>query len=116
MLGGLFQNGSVTQANFIDMLNIILVIGSRQPTIKARTGQTISRTTQPLTPGDYDIYAPDGDSIKLRDEPFVRRLPPYRVKGRESDFDRGVRARDQRCVFTGRVIAPQLIDADYWVP
>lgn len=45
----------------------------------------------------------------------MRRLPPYRVRGRESDFDRGVRARDQRCVFTGRVNPPQLIDADYWV-
>jgi hypothetical protein len=72
MLGGLFQNGSVTQANFIDMLNIVLVIvprpliGPRPPivprplTVKARSGQTISRTSQPLTPGDYDIYASDG--------------------------------------------------------
>jgi hypothetical protein len=59
-LGGLFQNGSVTQANFIDMLNIVLVIGFRQPTVKARSGQTISRTIQPLALGDYDIYAPDG--------------------------------------------------------
>jgi hypothetical protein len=62
MLGGLFQNGSVTQANFIDMLNIVLVIvprpllGPRPLTVKARSGQTISRTSQPLTPGDYDIY------------------------------------------------------------
>jgi hypothetical protein len=66
MLGGLFQNGSVTEANFIDMLNIILVIVLLSPvascsfTVKARTGQTISRTSQPLTPGDYDIYVSDG--------------------------------------------------------
>ncbi|KAF7114499.1 hypothetical protein CNMCM5793_008803 [Aspergillus hiratsukae] len=113
MLGGLFQNGSVTRANFIDMLNIVLVIGSRQPRIKARTGQTISRTTQPLAHGDYDIYAPDGDSIKLSDEPFVLRLPPYRVRGRESDFDMGVRARDGKCVFTGLV--NKLAEVDYWV-
>jgi hypothetical protein len=72
MLGGLFQNGSVTQANFINMLNIVLVLVPRPPirpcppiasrpiTIKARSGKTISRTSQPLTPGDYNIYAPDG--------------------------------------------------------
>ncbi|KAI2791192.1 hypothetical protein POX_c04048 [Penicillium oxalicum] len=115
MLGGLFQNGSVTQANFIDMLNIVLVIVPRplvEPrppivpcplTVKARSGQTISRTSQPLTPGDYDIYASDGDSIELSNEPFVRRLPSYSVSGREADFKRGVRARDGKCVFTGIV-------------
>jgi hypothetical protein len=72
MLGGLFQNGSVTQANFINMLNIVLIlvppplvephppIVPHSITVKARSGQTISQTSHPLTPGDYDIYAPDG--------------------------------------------------------
>ena len=66
MLGGLFQNGSVTQANFIDMLDIVLVIVPRLSTVpcpltvKSRSGQTISQTSQPLIPGNYDIYAPDG--------------------------------------------------------
>jgi hypothetical protein len=125
MLGGLFQNGSVTQGNFISMLNIVLVphplIKPRTFMVKARSRQTLSLTNQRLTPGDYDIYAPDGcrcidsrskerktqltwiGSIKLSDEPVVRRLPPYRVGGRETDFDRGVRARDGKCVVTGTV-------------
>lgn len=65
-LGGLFQNGSVTRANFIDMLNIVLVIVLRLSTmpcpltVKSRSGQTIPQTSQPLRPGNYDIYAPDG--------------------------------------------------------
>jgi hypothetical protein len=42
----------------------------------------------------------------------VRRLPPYRVRGREWDFDRGVRARDGKCVFTGLV--NKNADVDYW--
>ncbi|KAA8642529.1 HNH endonuclease signature motif containing protein [Aspergillus tanneri] len=109
MLGGLFQNGSVTQANFIDMLNIVLVVVPQPPivarplTVKARSGQTISRTSQPLTPGDYDICVSDGDSIELSDEPFMRRLPSYSISGREVDFKNGVRARDGKCVFTGIV-------------
>ncbi|PKX89793.1 uncharacterized protein P174DRAFT_515810 [Aspergillus novofumigatus IBT 16806] len=71
MLGGPFQNGSVTQGNFISMLNMVLLTWL--------------------------------DSIKLSDEPVVRRLPPYRVGGRETDFDGGVRARDGKCVVTGTV-------------
>lgn len=108
MLGGLFQNGSVTQANFINMLNIILVIvphplvGQRPLTIKARSEQTISQSSQPLTPRDYDIYAPEAKrrkkrrliwiaSIQLSNEPFV---PSYSVSGHEADFTQGVRAKD----------------------
>lgn len=72
MLGGLFQNGSITQANFIHMLSIVLVIVPN-PHIEPASfaalgsftvemaGQTISQTNKPLTPGDYKIYAlPDG--------------------------------------------------------
>ncbi|OJJ42028.1 hypothetical protein ASPZODRAFT_77930 [Penicilliopsis zonata CBS 506.65] len=109
MLGGVFQNGSITEANFIDMLNIVLVIEPQSPvaprslTVRARSGQTISRTSQPLTPGDYDIHVSDGHSMKLSDEPFVRRLLSYSISGRELDFKNGVRARDGKCVFTGIV-------------
>ena len=66
MLGGLFQNGSITQANFIDMLNIALVVVPHPPaesrllTVKARSGQIISQSSQSLIPGDYDVYASDG--------------------------------------------------------
>lgn len=66
LLGGIFQNGAVTEANFIDMLNILLV-ASRPFSIKARrsghsmrSGHTISRTNQPLVPGAYDVYATGG--------------------------------------------------------
>lgn len=66
MLGGVFQNGAITESNFIDMLNILLVVVTQSPvapgpfTVRARSGQTISRTSQPLAPGDYDIHVPDG--------------------------------------------------------
>ncbi|KAJ5545181.1 hypothetical protein N7535_006436 [Penicillium sp. DV-2018c] len=111
MLGGVFQNGSITESNFIDMLDIVLVIVSQsrvasQPfTVRARSGQTISRTSQPSAPGDYDIHVSDGVSIKLSDEQFVRRIPSHSISGREEDFKNGVRARDGKCVFTGVVNA-----------
>lgn len=135
-LGGLFQNGSVTQANFIDMLNIILVMVphlSTVPcpfTVMTQSGQTISQTNQSLIPGNYDIYPPDEwlskyretnkqtkrltwiDSIELSDEPLVRRLPSHSVSGREAEFTRAVRARDGKCVISGTVNRTR--DYDIW--
>lgn len=57
-LGGLCQNGSVTQASFLSMLSNILVIAPGPITVKARvSGQTITPTNDPLAHGDYDLYA-----------------------------------------------------------
>lgn len=61
----LFQDGSVSQYNFIIMINIVLVIELarrmelRPLIVKASAGQNISQANQPLAPGDYEIYAPD---------------------------------------------------------
>lgn len=71
ILGGVFQNGSITEANFIDMLNIVLVVvpqspfAARELTVRARSGQTISRTSRLLIPGDYDIHVSDGGGSSM---------------------------------------------------
>ncbi|KAI2792486.1 hypothetical protein POX_b02524 [Penicillium oxalicum] len=92
------------------MLNIALVVVPHPPaesrllTVKARSGQIISQSSQSLIPGDYDVYASDGDSIQINQEPFVRRLPSSNLRSREAaDFQKGVQARDGKCVFTGIV-------------
>lgn len=59
LLRGLVQNSSDTQANFIDMLNIVLVVVSPL-IVKTSSLQTISRTSHPLEPGDYNIYVSSG--------------------------------------------------------
>ena len=57
-LGGLFQNDSVTQANFIDMLNIVLVIVPRLSTmpcpltVKSRSRKLYHK---PVNPQDLGI-------------------------------------------------------------
>ena len=137
LLGGLFQNGSVTEANFIDMLNIVLVIvprssGASLPfTVQSRSGQVIGRTNEPLAPGNYDVCVADGsrsigsdavrrtwltriDSIGLSDEQFIRRIPSHNVSNREIHFKNGVRARDGKCVFTGIANTRNRIRMNRW--
>jgi len=55
-LGGLIQNGSVTEENFLEMLRILLVTEAPLR-IQARTsGYVLTSTNNPLPLGDYDIY------------------------------------------------------------
>lgn len=62
MLGGLFQNGSVTRDNLVDMLDLVLTVVAHPPgaprpfTVETASGQPISQTSQPLTPGDYNVH------------------------------------------------------------
>jgi len=60
-LGGFFQNGSITEANFLDFLEIVLanLVVIR---VKKRTStRIVSRINVPLEAGAYDIYS---DGIK----------------------------------------------------
>lgn len=60
-LGGVRQNGSITNINFFHMLMDTLLIVEATITIKSRaTGQPILLNTEPLEVGDYDIFCPQG--------------------------------------------------------
>ncbi|KAJ5576592.1 hypothetical protein N7535_003518 [Penicillium sp. DV-2018c] len=102
-LGGVRQNGSITNINFFHMLMDTLLIVESTITIKSRTtGQPILLDTEPLEVGDYDIFCPQG-TIKLTGDVCVRRIISHRESARENSFRDGVRARDGRCVLTGVV-------------
>jgi len=56
-LGGFFQNGSITKANFLDMLGILLIVEGNPLRVQERvSGDILSRTDIPLKKGIYDIY------------------------------------------------------------
>jgi len=56
-LGGLVQNGSVTEANFLDYFGILLVTETSPVSVRERTsGHIVAKTTERLEPGEYDIY------------------------------------------------------------
>ena len=57
VLGGLRQNGSITEANFLSFLDILLVTQGRTVRVQARiSGHIVTRTNIPLATGAYDIY------------------------------------------------------------
>lgn len=58
MLGGTYQNGSMTQANFLAILDQILLVVEDNWSVRHRSsGQTIGPTNHPLRLGEYDIYS-----------------------------------------------------------
>lgn len=57
MLGGLRQNGSITEAVFLSMLNDILLIADEPLEVKERDSQrTILPSSNHLEFGIYDVY------------------------------------------------------------
>lgn len=57
-LGGFDQNGSITEANFLDILAIVLVVEESPIRVQERiSSHIVSRTDVPLKKGVYDIYS-----------------------------------------------------------
>ncbi|KAF8443643.1 hypothetical protein BGX38DRAFT_1199308 [Terfezia claveryi] len=100
-LGGLRQNGSVTQANFLYMLKILIVAETPFTVHERRTGQEVAWTNTRLEPGSYDVSG-DGP-IQITNEFWVHRILTRSNISREDRFRDGVRDRDGRCVLSGTV-------------
>jgi len=117
-LGGFLQNGSVTKANFLDILAILLVIEGGPILVQERTSSHIvSRTDVPLETGVYDIYS-EGmcyvspmykatklliptPSIQVSDQPWIHRLTSYGTPRRVDNFRDEIHNRDRKCVISG---------------
>lgn len=117
-LGGVRQNGSMTTANFFDMLMNVLLDVEATISIHLRgTSVLILINSNRLAEGDYDIFCPQGESlflgvrnqanllgeIKLTQDTCVRRVYSRDRSAREDSFRDSVRARDGKCVLTGVV-------------
>ncbi|KKZ64477.1 hypothetical protein EMCG_09548 [[Emmonsia] crescens] len=74
------------------------------------SGRAVTPSKNPVGLGDYDISSTG--PIHLNDEPWVARLITYSISGRENQFRSRVRARDQKCVISGRV--NNLIQLNMW--
>jgi hypothetical protein len=67
-LGGVRQNGSITNANFFHMLMDVLLVVDVIISIRFKgTGQPMPMNTDPLAEGDYDIFCPRGQSLFWED-------------------------------------------------
>jgi len=57
VLGGFRQNGSITEANFLYFLDILLKNPGDTLRVQAKiSGHIVTRTNVPLATGAYDIY------------------------------------------------------------
>jgi hypothetical protein len=52
-LGGIIQNGSITENNFLDMLGILLISQTPLRVQERTSGHVVTTTDNPLKPGDY---------------------------------------------------------------
>ncbi|KAG0639744.1 hypothetical protein HOY80DRAFT_1043990 [Tuber brumale] len=112
-LGGLVQNGSITEANFLDILGILLITKASPIRVQERmSGHIISETEAPLQTGVYDIYC--DATIQVSDEPWTPRLIAPEISGRDSGFLNDVRNRDRKCVISGISIPEILIQSNNW--
>lgn len=101
VVGGLIQNGSLTEKNFLVMLDIVLVTTAPIRVSAKDSGKLVLMVDTCLDVGDY-LVSCEGE-IKVSDEPWVHRIISYNVSGRENPFRDGIRARDGRCVISGVV-------------
>ncbi|KAG0641119.1 HNH endonuclease-domain-containing protein [Tuber brumale] len=97
-LGGLVQNGSITEENFLDILGILLVVEEGPLHVQASiSNHIVSRTQMPLQTGAYDVSCQG--SIQTN---------------REEQFRIEIRARDRKCVISGLSNPEELIAEDSW--
>ncbi|KAI5799405.1 hypothetical protein FPQ18DRAFT_365613 [Pyronema domesticum] len=101
VLGGLVQNGSITERNFLTMLDIVFVTTAPIRVSAKDTGKVVSMVGTRLDVRDYLVSCED--EIQVSDEPWVHRITSHSVSGREDAFRDGIRARDNKCVISGRV-------------
>ncbi|KAG0636510.1 HNH endonuclease-domain-containing protein [Tuber brumale] len=99
VLGGLIQNGSVTEASFLQMLGILLIVPAPIHVQHRTSGKLVSETNNRLPIGTYDVYCES--HIQLNDEPRIHRIISHNVSGRNGAFGNGIRARDGKCVISG---------------
>ena len=101
VLGGLTQNRSLTEKNFLVILDIVLVTTAPIRVSTKDTRRVVSMVDTCLDTRDYLVSCED--ETQVSDETWVHRTTSHSVSGREDSFRNGIRARDGRCAIPGVV-------------
>ena len=65
ILGGFYQKGSLTDETLIWLLSSVILVTDNNVTVKHReSGRTVTPSSNPVLPGDYDIYH-EGESLLM---------------------------------------------------
>ncbi|RPA90183.1 hypothetical protein L873DRAFT_1839034 [Choiromyces venosus 120613-1] len=93
------NNRSITEANFLDILGILLVVDGSPLHVQERiSSHIVSRTDVPLDTGVYDIH------YDVSNDAWIRRIISHNVTGRRRTFRHRIHNRDWKCVISGIVI------------
>ncbi|KAK9482430.1 hypothetical protein V1527DRAFT_499137 [Lipomyces starkeyi] len=86
-LGGMRMNPSVTEENFLSMLDILIVASGPFRVTLRSTGVDLRRTNNALMPGHYDIRPYSRrDTIAINDELSITRILSKTKTGRNESF------------------------------
>ncbi|MCJ1422113.1 hypothetical protein MMC32_008484 [Xylographa parallela] len=97
VLGGLHLTNGITNALFYSMIEIILVFQSTF-SLQDENEVMVERDHHPLQPGKYYVNG----SFLVTDEVPLTRTISLHTGTRHETFRHAVRARDRRCVVTGK--------------
>ncbi|KAG0123482.1 hypothetical protein HOY82DRAFT_619227 [Tuber indicum] len=115
VLAGFRQNGSISAASLLSILEILLVTDGKPVCVRARaSGDIVTRNDISLEVGDYDIYC--DNPIQLTNETWVQRLISDNTVDIETRFRNEIRARDRKCVISGIANPDIHIQLDMWTP
>jgi hypothetical protein len=65
IIGGFYQKGSLTETTLIWLLSSVILVIEGPWIVKHRgSGRSITPSSNPVVPGDYDIYS-DGKSFLI---------------------------------------------------
>ncbi|MCJ1378043.1 hypothetical protein MMC17_001139 [Xylographa soralifera] len=99
VLGGLHLTNGITNALFYSMIEIILVFQSTF-SLQDENEVMVERDNHPLQPGKYYVNG----SFLVTDESPLTRTISLHTGTRHETFRHAVRARDHRCVVTGKPV------------
>ncbi|KAG0129721.1 hypothetical protein HOY82DRAFT_610319 [Tuber indicum] len=105
-LGGLLQNESITEENFLNILGILLVVPAGPLSVQERIlGHVVSRSSMVL----------ETAIIQVSDEPWIFQLTSQIAPARQDQFSYEVRHWDRKCIISGLSNPELLIQANNWI-
>ncbi|KAK9243143.1 hypothetical protein V1506DRAFT_555613 [Lipomyces tetrasporus] len=94
-LGGLILNQSITEKNFLFMLEILIVASDPYSVSLRGSGEVLTQSDAPLKPGQYDIRS------NAPEEASITRVYSGAGSGRTEKFRNQVRERDRKGLWFG---------------
>ncbi|KAG0129957.1 hypothetical protein HOY82DRAFT_467742, partial [Tuber indicum] len=113
VLAGFYQNGSITEANILSILEIFIEAEGKSLRIQARgSNHIVTQNDLPLAIEDYDLYC--NGPIRVNQELLFNQHRSNARSARQTKFMKEIRARDAKCVISGIAMTEDLMQIQEW--